>query len=456
VRSRLTILLFVVFLALLAVVLFLKPRAQGELEVKLVDVKVEDVQKMTLKKGSDVIGFQKDEKGDWTITEPIPAKADSFEVNRLAEDFSSLKLEKVVDENPKDPAAFGLPQTEVSLWVKGQDKPVTIALGSENPLDNTIYARRAGETRVVLLPGLIKTDIEKKLLDFRQKDIFHFETADAATIALRAKDIRWEAALKAGEWFLLKPTAGLAQKTKVDALLNALSGLRAKEFAVEQKTPADLKKHGLDKPDYEISLGLPKSNQTLVFLAQKKDGKVYVTTSASDKIVVAEDQALTDMEKKPDDMREKRVDVFNAWEAEKLVLLKPGLDLTVAKDKPGNWYFVSGEKGEADTSKVESFIRQVGTLEAVELIDKPGPLASYGLDKPQAEVKVVVPSESGQKHEIVLLIGSEDKAKKQMVVKNARFDYLFRVGSTFLDELPKAAKDWKTVEAKVAPQEKKP
>lgn len=447
-KSRLTILLLVVFLALLAVVIFLKPKAKGELEAKLVDLKVEDIQKMTLKKGNDVIGFQKDDKGDWTITAPLPAKADSFEVNRLAEDFSSLTMEKVVEENPKDLAAFGIPQAEVSLWVKGQDKPVSIALGSENPLDNTIYAQKAGETRVVLLPGLIKSDIDKKLLDFRQKDIFHFEAADVAAISLKAKDIRWEAALKGGEWFLQKPAAGLAQKTRVDALLNALSGLRAKDFAVEQKTPADLKKYGLDKPDYEVSLGLPKSNQALVFLAQKKDEKVYVTTSASDKVVVAEDQALTDMEKKPDDMREKRVDVFNAWEAEKLAILKPGLDVTVAKDKSGGWSFLSGEKGEADSSKVESFVRQAGTLEAVEIIDKPGPLASYGLDKPQAEVKVVVPAEAGQRREIVLLIGAEDKAKKQMVIKNPRFGYLFRVGSSFLDEFPKAAKDWKKEEPK--------
>jgi len=448
VRSRLTVLLLVVFLALLAVVLFLKPRAQGELEAKLVDLKAEDIQKMTLKKGTDVIGFQKDDKGEWSITAPLPAKADSFEVNRLAEDFSSLKMEKVVEESPKDLSAFGIPQTEVSLWVKGRDKPVTVALGSENPLDNTIYAQKAGETRVVLVPGLIKSNIDKKLFDFRQKDIFHFETADVSTIVLRAKDIRWEAALKGGEWFLREPAAGLAQKTRVDALLNALSGLRAKDFAVEQKTTADLKKYGLDKPDYEVSLGLPKSNQSLVFLAHKKDDKVYVTTSASDKVVVAEDQALTDMEKKPDDMRDKRVDVFNAWDAERLAILRPGLDVTVTKDKPGNWNFLSGEKGEADSSKVESFVRQVGTLEAVELIDKPGPLASYGLDKPQAEVKVQVPGEAGQKREIVLLIGAEDKAKKQLVIKNPRFGYLFRVGSSFLDEFPKAAKDWKKEEPK--------
>jgi len=42
-----------------------------------------------------------------------------------------------------------------------------------------------------------------------------------------------------------------------------------------------------------------------------------------------------------------------------------------------------------------------------------------------------------------VFIGSEDKELKKAVVKNARFDYLFRVDSTFLEEFPENIKDWK-------------
>ena len=45
--------------------------------------------------------------------------------------------------------------------------------------------------------------------------------------------------------------------------------------------------------------------------------------------------------------------------------------------------------------------------------------------------------------EITVLIGSEDKEAKKVVVKNARFDYLFRMDSAFLEEFPKDIKDWK-------------
>ena len=45
--------------------------------------------------------------------------------------------------------------------------------------------------------------------------------------------------------------------------------------------------------------------------------------------------------------------------------------------------------------------------------------------------------------EITVFIGSEDKESKNIVVKNARLDYLFRVDSAFLEEFPKDIKDWK-------------
>jgi hypothetical protein len=447
-KSKTPLVLLAVFLALLAVVLFLKPRVKEESGLKLVDLKPEDVQKVSLVRGSEAMTFERDAKGDWTITQPLAAPADSFEVNRLAEDFAGLKIEKVVEEQAKDTAQFGLPGAKVSLWVKGQEKPVVLDIGSENPLDNTVYAQRQGDPRVVLVPSLIKTTLDKKLIDFRQKEVFRFETAEVATIALESKDVRWMAVRREGDWFLEAPLAGLARKSQIDALLNSLSGLRAKDFASEQKTPAVLKQFGLDRPEFQVSLSLPKAGQTDVFLVRKMDDKVYVTTSLSDKVVVAEDQLLTDLEKKPEDLREKLVLPFSSWLADRLEVHRGGLSLAVARDKSGKWSFLSGAAGAADESKVESFIRQVGAVEAASFIDKPGPLSQYGLDKPQAWVKVETSEDGGPKKEFSLQVGSEDKAAGQVVVRNPRFEYLFRVASSFLDDFPKSAQDWKKTEPK--------
>jgi hypothetical protein len=81
-------------------------------------------------------------------------------------------------------------------------------------------------------------------------------------------------------------------------------------------------------------------------------------------------------------------------------------------------------------------------------------LKDYALDNPQAEVKIWIKEDGEKVKEITVLIGSEDKESKKVTVKNARFDYLFRVDSAFLEEFPKDIKDWK-LEEKEKKEEKK-
>jgi hypothetical protein len=46
------------------------------------------------------ITIQKDEKGNWQITEPLRTQADSYEVNSLVETLASLRSEHLVDNQP--------------------------------------------------------------------------------------------------------------------------------------------------------------------------------------------------------------------------------------------------------------------------------------------------------------------------------------------------------------------
>jgi len=88
------------------------------------------------------------------------------------------------------------------------------------------------------------------------------------------------------------------------------------------------------------------------------------------------------------------------------------------------------------------------SLEADEFIDPPLSLKDYSLDNPQAEIKIWTKEDDDPEKikEIEILVGSEDKEAKKVVVKNAKLDYLFKVDSEFLEEFPKELKDWKIVE----------
>ena len=264
------------------------------------------------------------------------------------------------------------------------------------------------------------------------------------------------ASRKGEEWFFRNPINALAKTSKIDNILSSLSSLKAKEFVSEEKKKDEIKEYGLDRPEYEITLGMPLENQEVTFSLHKEEDKLYATTSLSTKIVEAEDSLLSDLEKEAEELREKEVANFYSWEANRLHLKMGEIDWELVKDEEDNWHFESPIKEEADKSKTQTFIRKIESLEATEFIDPPLSLnlKDYGLDNPQGEVKIWVDEDEEKVKEITVFIGSEDKEEKKVVVKNARFDYLFKVDSAFLEEFPQDIKDWKP-EKEEGKQEKK-
>ena len=449
-KFKTTLVLLAVFAGLLALVLLFdskgeKKKAAEEKTNILISLVTGDIRKASLVRDGETLTFERDEAGPWRLTSPLQAAADDSEVGNFVDSLASLRIERVVEKEAKDLAVYEIPKIEVSLWVKGKDEPVRLLVGIENPLDKTLFAKLEDDPRVVLLASTLKTTLDKKIFDFRQKDVFKFSVDDVKTIRVRAKSIAWQAQREEAGWFLKAPVAALAAKSKVESLLVSLSGLRAKAFVAEAKTAEALKKFGLDKPEYEVFLSLPASNQEIVFSLHQEGEAFYATTSLSAKVIAFEGALLTDLDRKVDGMRETKVADFYSWEADKVALKRDGFVIAAVKEKVGGedkWLLDPATKEEADRTKVEDFIRKAEGLEAADFIDNPGPLAAYGLDG-GTEVRIRTKDSQGQEKEIVFLIGKEDAEKKQVVVKNARLDYLFRVDSGFLQDLPKEKKDWK-------------
>ena len=450
-KFRRTLLLFAVFVVLLGIVAFFeskgeKKRTSEEKASTLISINSADVRKASLVRDGVTLTFERDETGPWRLTSPLQAAADDAEVTSFVGSLAPLRIERVVEKEAKELAAYEIPKIEISLWVKGEDAPVRLLVGMENPLDKTFFAKREDDPRVVLLASTLKTALDKKIFDFRQKDVFKFSVDDVKTVRVRAKTVTWQAQREEAGWFLKNPVAAPAAKGKVDSLLDSLSGLRAKAFVAEAKNAEVLKKFGLEKPEYEVSLSLPASSQEIVFSLHQEGEAFYATTSLSAKIIAFEGALLADLDRKVDAMRETTVADFYSWEADKVVLKKGGFELSAVKEKVGEedkWLLDPAAKEEADRTKVEEFLRKIEGLEAASFIDNPGPPAAYGLVG-GTEVRVRTKDAQGKVKETVLLIGKEDAEKKQVIVKNAQFDFLFLVDSGFLQDIPKEKKDWKT------------
>jgi uncharacterized protein YpmB len=462
VKFRTTIILLCVFLVLLAAVLFFDSRgkkaaAAKEKAEKLVEITADDVRKVSLKSGDEFLRFEKEEAGDWLMTEPFQAKADTYEVDSLVRSFADLRFDRIVEESPEDLSVYGIPRKELSLWPKDRTEPVKLLFGMENPLDKSLFAKREDESRVVLLSSYLKTSLDKTAFDFRKKDIFGFERGNVQTIRLRANDVRWAAAREGEGWVFTSPVRALASKSRLDGLLDSLSGLRAAEFVSEDKSSADLRALGLEKPEYEVVLAMPSESRDLVFSLHKAEDKTFAMSSDTNKIVRFEGSLLDDLERQVSDLREKKVTTFYSWEADRVSVRRGDFTLAAVKEKVegvDKWRLDPPAGGEADGTKIEDFVRKIEGLDAVDFVDSPGDLAAYGLASPEAEIRIRTKGSDEEASEVLILVGKKDADGKFVVVKNEKLDYLFRVDAAFLEDFPGEAKDWQVPPAEGEPEKK--
>ncbi len=458
-KFKTTLILLAVFILLLAGIVLIENKSEKAKEIKeksekLTDFKSSEVEKINLKNEDGVvITLVRDEKGNWQIVEPLQAEADNYEANSLAENFASLRFERIVENQATDPKAYEIPKKEVSLWIKGKNEPVQILIGMENPLDHTLYAKRADQTAVVLLPSYLRYSLDKKLFDLRNKEIFKYEAREVKAVEVITRENTWKAVKEGENWKLIMPVEALASRYQVDNLVDNLARLRAKDFVVEEKKPEDLKNYGLERPEYTVKISLPESKE-ITFLLGKKEGKLLATTSWSSKIIEVETQIENDLNKKVQDLREKKPALFNSWEAVSIRLKRHEAQIHAFKEKvkekdieTDKWFIeADGKKEPADESKVESTLRKIEYLEASEFIDRPSSLKEYGLDPAEVEISINTRNTENQTKEINLFIGREIKEKNLVPVKNKELNYLFLVNPSFLGELPVRAEDWKKVE----------
>ena len=241
-KFKTTLILLVVFVVLLAFVLFLdkKPagrqaaRTRGEARRPGLGRRREDhAQEGTSKRST----FKKDDKGDWMITEPIEAKADALEVDRLADAFADLKIERVVEKEGGDPKKYQIPQKEVSLWTKGQDGAGQDPDRHGEP-DRQVPLRPEGG-RQADRPPFEHADARpwtRSSSTSARRTSSSSRPTDVAGIKVSGQGRRWEAAKKDDELVLTSAAQGPGQGEQDHDLLDALSNLKAKEFAAEDKS----------------------------------------------------------------------------------------------------------------------------------------------------------------------------------------------------------------------------
>ena len=377
---------------------------------KVFSVEADKIDEISLKSESGERTRLQKSGTEWKIVAPAGAPPDSNEISSVASGIASLEMESVVDENPPDLKDYGLAQPRIEVAFKADGKEQTLLIGQKTPPGTDLYAKRAGETKVFLIPGHLESAFNKTTFDLRDKAVVKIDRDKLDALEFTAGDKTSRFAKPAGEWQIAAPVQARADFSAIEGIVSRLTGLQMKSVVDTPDAPeADGKKYALDKPAATIKFGSGSSQATLVVGGPAGEGTVYARDLSRPAIVTIESSVLDELKKDPSEYRQK--DLFDArgFNATRLEIVRAGqtfaFEKTKVKNKEGQdeekWRQLTPQARELDQPAFETLLSALTGIRATGFVDA---AAAKGLSTP--ELAATIKFDEGKKEEKVALAKS--------------------------------------------------
>ena len=341
--------------------------------------------------------------------------------------LTTATVDQVADPNPASLKDFGLDPPSFTLEVTTDAKPqsYTLLLGDDTPTSGGTYAQISGNPRVITLASYLKSSLEKKMFDLRDRRALTLEAEQLQKIAVEYKGARWTLEKNPeGVWDLVLPPPVRADRFTVDGLVSQLRGLTMQTIPAEDKKKGG--DYGLGSPELHLELTGSEGTQTIVVGKKEKDAERYfATNSALDPVFTLNSEFVTQFKKDQADLREKDLFSFSAFDVKHVEVDTPKGHWVF--ERQGNqWKQTAPKSKNVNSDKMDTFLTHLRDLRA-ESFPKGGNLADFGLAKPPYRFNV----QSGDKNttEIVEAAKSGDHV------------YARRSTDPLPSELPKTALD---------------
>ncbi|HEX5215869.1 MAG TPA: DUF4340 domain-containing protein [Vicinamibacterales bacterium] len=272
---------------------------------------------------------------DWQIVAPEPMPADTAAVGSLVSSLETLEQQSVLDENPTSLDAFGLkpPKTTVAFKVAGETAERKLLLGNKTPTGSDLYAQVEGQPRVILISSYLNDTFNRTTFDLRDKTALKFDRGAVDAITIEAAGAPTTSFTRKGDqWQITAPVNARADFAAVDAIVGKVQQAQMKSIVAADGTK-DLKTYGLDKPQATATFGAGSNRATLAIGAKKDDNAVYARDLSRPVVFTLEPSVLTDIKKKPEDVRLKDIFEFRTFTATGLDITHGATALTIAKEK---------------------------------------------------------------------------------------------------------------------------
>ena len=385
---------------------------------KLLTIPDDQFQEIKIKKVTDEALSLKRENGKWQMTAPKPMAADQDAAAAMVSTLSNLTADKVVEEKATDLKPYGLDMPTLDVEIVRKDGKTDRLLIGDDTLNGTgAYAKLANDGKVVTVTTTVKTSLDKRPDDLRDKRLLTFDADKLSRVELAAKGPAVEFGKNGqNEWQIVKPRPLRADGSAVDGLVSKLKDAKmdlseadaAKQFAAATKVAT-------------VTVTDAGGTQTME-IRRDKDKNVFAKSSAVEGVYKANADLADALDKGVDDFRNKKVFDFGFSDPSRVEV--KGTGYTKAGDK----WTANGKT--MDNASVQNLIDKLRDLAATKFAEKGG-------GEPVLAASVV--SNNGKRNEKV----SISKQGTQYFAQRDGEPSIYELESKVVEDLQKAASDVK-------------
>jgi hypothetical protein len=180
--------------------------------------------------GGTTIAFAR-QGTDWRISQPLAARADYAAVEGLVQRLSSGQMSTIVEAEAGNLGKYGLNNPPLRASIGTGSTRATLLVGTPSP-EGQRYAKDSARPTIFTVDQSLTTDLSRPVADYRRKDVFDFRSFNANRVELRRDSgtQTFEKTTADGKDVWRDASGKNVDTTRVEALFNALTAIRAQSF----------------------------------------------------------------------------------------------------------------------------------------------------------------------------------------------------------------------------------
>jgi Domain of unknown function (DUF4340) len=384
--------------------------------------------------------------GRWKLSRPRPLPADGDTVREFLEKLRAARVREFVAEAPRSLEPFGLDKpVRVSIHT-GRDKDratKTLLFGRADPSKKGVYAMRAGDSTVVVVPDETWAAVPKNVAVLRDKTVVEVERDKVTRLEIESPKGAVTLVQENGRWKITAPMALPADQVEAGAVVFKLRELRAQAFLSDDAS--GLPRY-LAKPTVRVSIseqGAQAPRTLLLAPSTERRGgapAAYAGVAGQGPVVLVDGKALDEIGRSVDELRDRMLlSGLEPKDIKRMRVRAGGQTVVVERSGDVDWKLVEGGRGSAKAATVDNLLYVLRALKWTTIATPTGDdPARYGLDAPTLEVTLL---KADGAELAAVLVGKRDGERAWVKLKAA--PAIYAVDAKQLGDPPKVPDDFK-------------